>query len=244
MRLVIQRVRSAAVTTSTGVAGEIRNGLLVLVGICQTDTKEHLDFCVRRLLRMKLFPKNAGPENTDWETLEPQWAQSCTESKYDILIVSQFTLHAKFKKPKPDFHSSMSPKPAREMYDHFVEEVRKGHKNGGKLATGEFGAMMRVQLENDGPVTMIVDSDLEMGTNQPPGTTGATAKVVQESAAQTTANGQHNSHTSTTSCTAAAGDAATPAPLRPEQETRPAAAAPAPTASSSDEQTAVLSVPN
>jgi len=286
MRLVIQRVRSASVEVENKVVGQIGNGVLVLVGICQTDTKEHMEFCARRLLRMKLFPKNA--QNLTCEQWgEPgavQWAQSATESGFGILIVSQFTLHAKFKKPKPDFHMSMAPDAAKAMYESFVEEIRKGHcpppppsknkggkknnknidcaitstsvedeimnstssarsktldegprgpqsvdhdaptsqqeqaqggapgarpeskeaenlvhqageaanndkKEGGNnniksvsvvipknaLATGEFGAMMNVKLENDGPVTMIVDSDLEMGAQTGP-TPTATAK--------------------------------------------------------------------
>ncbi|CAD7941746.1 unnamed protein product [Amoebophrya sp. A25] len=206
MRLVIQRVRSASVETpDKGIVGQIGAGLVVLVGICQTDTKEDMEFCARRLLRMKLFPKNGQNLSfTEWgeQPGNAQWAQTVTESNFGLLIVSQFTLHAKFKKPKPDFHCSMAPQPAKEMYEQFIEEIRRAHcapppqAGGGKkkgaapaastddaeqkgpvLATGEFGAMMNVKLENDGPVTMIVDSDLEMGGGSASGATAQEAKA-------------------------------------------------------------------
>eukprot|EP00392_Amoebophrya_sp_AT5.2_P004854 g4863.t1 len=197
MRLVIQRVRSASVSLpqdGNKIAGEIGNGLLVLVGICGTDTQEHLEFCVRRLLRMKLFPKGAETEfANDWgDPAATQWAQSATDSGFGLLIVSQFTLHAKFKKPKPDFHASMGPGPAKDMFDRFVAAVRKEHegaKKGGVVQTGEFGAMMSVKLENDGPVTMIVDSDLEMGTNAGGGGGGSAAKEPAASANGLTRSG-------------------------------------------------------
>lgn len=181
MRLVIQRVKSASVTINDGatITGSIAHGLCVLVGVCNTDTDDDVEFCVRRLLRMKLFPKalDAGIEDGS-----QQWGATATEHKLGVLLVSQFTLHAKFKKPKPDFHAAMAPAPARQLFQDFVTRVRKEHndktnkneRNAGRelTQTGVFGEHMSLTLENDGPVTMIVDSEMENGARKPARTSG------------------------------------------------------------------------
>ncbi|KAL9655195.1 hypothetical protein ABK040_008970 [Willaertia magna] len=146
MRAVIQRVNHASVTVANEVISKIGKGLMVLIGIERNDTKEDMEYISRKVLNTKIF---------DEET--KYWNVSVKDKNYEILFVSQFTLYHKFKGNKLDFHCAMKTEEARAFFDEFVN-FTKNEYAADKIQTGEFGAMMKVDLENDGPVTIIVDS--------------------------------------------------------------------------------------
>lgn len=148
MRAVIQRVTSAAVEVEGQIVGKIGKGLMVLVGIGRNDSADDIDWLSKKILGCRLFDKDGK-----W------WSESASSLNLEVLLVSQFTLHANTRKPKPDFHRSMGPAQAQSMFDEFVSAVRKAHPGGAeRVSTGTFGAMMRVSLVNDGPVTVSMDS--------------------------------------------------------------------------------------
>jgi len=146
MRVVIQRVRSSSVTVDGEVIGEIGRGLNLLVGISPTDTDAELDWIIRKCLDLRLFPGDADSN---------RWEKSVTDIQGEILVVSQFTLYGDCRKGRrPSFSNSASPKIAEKIYDRFVEKLRQ---SGLHIATGKFGAMMEVEIANDGPVTLILE---------------------------------------------------------------------------------------
>uniref|UniRef100_K3WUV9 D-aminoacyl-tRNA deacylase n=1 Tax=Globisporangium ultimum (strain ATCC 200006 / CBS 805.95 / DAOM BR144) TaxID=431595 RepID=K3WUV9_GLOUD len=147
MRVVLQRVTSASVRVEGEVVGQIGRGLLCLVGIGRDDTEEDAEFCCRRLLNCRIWP---DAKDTPWKT-------SVLSNGFEVLLVSQFTLHGYFSGNKPDFHLSMAPTPAKEFFDKFCARVRAAH-TADKVAEGVFGAYMEVSLVNDGPITMTIDS--------------------------------------------------------------------------------------
>ena len=130
----------------------IQRGLLVLVGLSRTDTVHDCDYIARKLLNLKVFdtPDTAKP-----------WSQSAITLQLDVLLVSQFTLYAELKGNRPDFHTAMPPQEARQLYDRFVGMVRKEYGDSGeeRVRDGLFGADMKVELVNDGPVTITLDTD-------------------------------------------------------------------------------------
>lgn len=130
MRLVIQRVNHASVSIpNAGVAPQtIGQGVLVLVGISASDTQGDVDFCAKKLLRMKLFP-NILDESIQEKHPDriKQWEFTATDHRLEYLIVSQLTLYAKFKNPRPDFHAAMGPTDAAVLYENFVTAVKKAH---------------------------------------------------------------------------------------------------------------------
>lgn len=145
MRVVIQRVTRAKVTTKSGVVGEIERGLLILTGIDADDTPEDLEWITRKILGLRIFADEAGNMN-----------ESVSQIGGELLVVSQFTLHASTKKGnRPSFIKAAKPQLAEEMYDSFVKILAA---SGLKVATGEFGARMNVESVNKGPVTIIMDS--------------------------------------------------------------------------------------
>ena len=148
MRAVVQRVSRAAVTVGGAVTGEIGRGLLVLVGIATDDTSDDIGWLAGKIAQQKLFPDESGRMNL-----------SVTEIGGGVLVVSQFTLLASTRKgTKPSWHRAAGPEAALPLYEEFVRamEVMLGRP----VATGEFGAMMHVELVNDGPVTLVLDSRL------------------------------------------------------------------------------------
>merc|ERR1711937_228339 len=144
----IQRVSRACVRVEGEVRGEISKGLCVLVGIHRSDTREDVLWCAKKLLNIRLFESEDGKH----------WNKSAQALDLGILAVSQFTLHAFLKGNKPDFHLAMGGDQARDLFDQLVEELKKGHTPE-RIATGVFGAMMEVDLVNDGPVTIELDSE-------------------------------------------------------------------------------------
>ncbi len=151
MRVLIQRVRSAQVTVADQVIGKIGTGLLLLLGIAESDTAAELDWMVRKCLDLRLFP--------DPSRDRPRFDLSLSEIQGDLLVVSQFTLYGECRKGRrPDFTGAAPPAIAEELYNQFVEKLRT---SGLTVETGKFGAMMQVSLENDGPVTLMLEREAE-----------------------------------------------------------------------------------
>lgn len=146
MRVVLQRVSRAAVRVDGRTAGEIGRGYLVLVGFAPADTEASLDWMAEKILGLRLFGDAEGKMNLDLD--EVQGA---------LLVVSQFTLYGDAKKGRrPSFVDAAPPAVAIPLYERFVALLRE-RSGGVKVETGEFGAMMEVELVNDGPVTLILD---------------------------------------------------------------------------------------
>lgn len=146
MRLLIQRVKRASVTIDGREHSHIGKGLLVLVGIENSDTQEDIDWLTGKLLRLRIFDDENGVMNLDVQQTEG-----------DIMVVSQFTLFASTKKGnRPSYIRSAPEAISRPMYEKFVATIEQ--TLGKKVATGEFGADMQVELVNDGPVTIWIDS--------------------------------------------------------------------------------------
>ena len=151
MRVVIQRVKSSQAAVDGVVIGKIGRGLNLLVGIASTDTEAELEWMARKCLDLRLFPGNDG--NAD------RWEQSVQEIGGELLVVSQFTLYGDCRKGRrPSFSQSAAPDAAQQLYELFVEKLRQ---SGLRVETGQFGAMMQVSIENDGPVTLLLEREKE-----------------------------------------------------------------------------------
>lgn len=158
MRAVIQRVLRANVSVDGLQISEIGRGLCVLVGIQSDDTQEDLDYIARKIATLRLFSMPM-PEDCDARDSEKPWSKSVTDLKLQVLLVSQFTLYARTGKgAKPDFHLSMKADQSREFYQKFLERMRQLLPGPEQVQDGKFGAMMQVGIVNDGPVTIILDS--------------------------------------------------------------------------------------
>ena len=146
MRAVLQRVSAASVTVGERITGEIGPGFLILLGVEEGDTAADVAWLVGKILPMRVFEDEDGKMN-----------RSILDTGGGALVVSQFTLHARTKKgTRPSFDRAARPEVAIPLYERFVAELSAGL--GKPLATGEFGAMMKVALVNDGPVTILLDS--------------------------------------------------------------------------------------
>jgi len=146
MRTVIQRVSSASVIINNVVRSEIKTGILILLGIEETDTMEDIEWLTGKISRLRIFKDSEGVMNL-----------SLLQIGGEALVVSQFTLHATTKKGnRPSYIKAAKPDTAIPLYKQFVKELEM--LMGKKVETGEFGAMMNVSLVNDGPVTIIIDS--------------------------------------------------------------------------------------
>jgi D-tyrosyl-tRNA(Tyr) deacylase len=146
MRAVIQRVSSASVTIDDKVFSEIGEGLLVLIGIEDADGEDDVQWLCAKILNMRIFPDENGVMNV-----------SLFEKNASLLLVSQFTLHASIRKGnRPSYIKASKPDIAVPLYEKAIAEFER--ILGRKISTGKFGADMKVQLLNDGPVTIIADS--------------------------------------------------------------------------------------
>jgi len=146
MKVVLQRVTSASVTVEDKIVGEIQKGIVVLVGIENADLQEDIDWLVTKITQLRIFGDENGVMNLSVE-----------EVNGDVLVVSQFTLHAATKKGnRPSYIKAARPEVAIPIYEKFVNTLE--NKLGKKVPTGIFGADMKVALLNDGPVTIIIDS--------------------------------------------------------------------------------------
>ena len=146
MRTVIQRVRHASVTIGGTLKSGIGGGLLVLVGVEDRDTREDIEWLAKKIVNLRIFDDENGVMN-----------RSILEAGGDMLVVSQFTLHASTKKGnRPSYIRASKPDIAIPMYEAFCDELNI--QLGKPVLTGEFGADMQVELLNDGPVTIIIDT--------------------------------------------------------------------------------------
>jgi D-aminoacyl-tRNA deacylase len=154
MRAVIQRVLKASVTVSDEIISSISNGYCVLIGISRDDTEKDMDFIVKKILNIRLF------EDVDENGANNKWNKSVVDRDLEILCVSQFTLQSTLKGNKPDFHLAMSADSSKDFYFKFLQQMRSCYKPE-KIKDGQFGAYMQVNIQNDGPVTIIIDSKKE-----------------------------------------------------------------------------------
>jgi D-tyrosyl-tRNA(Tyr) deacylase len=146
MRAVVQRVKRARVTVSGEIAGEIGQGLLVLLGVGQDDTEAAADYLAEKIAGLRVFEDEAGRMN-----------RAVGEIGGAVLVVSQFTLFGDVRRGKrPSFDAAARPEQARRLYEYFVEKLRGA---GLRCETGRFQEMMDVELVNDGPVTILIDSE-------------------------------------------------------------------------------------
>lgn len=144
MKLVIQRVKRASVEVNKEIVGKIEQGFLVLLGVGPEDTKEIADFLVQKLIKLRVFEDENGKMNL-----------SLKDINGELLIVSQFTLYADCTGGnRPSFTNAAKPDKANELYEYFIKECKKENI---KVEHGIFGADMKVELLNDGPVTILLD---------------------------------------------------------------------------------------
>ena len=147
MRLVIQRVTEAKVTVDEKVTGSIKTGFLVLIGVSEDDTTEIADRLIKKLIGLRIFEDENGKTNL-----------SLDDVKGSLLLISQFTLYADCRKGnRPSFVKAGDPAKAESLYNHVVEECKKKISD---VQTGIFGADMKVELTNDGPFTILLDSNM------------------------------------------------------------------------------------
>ena len=145
MKFVIQRVNEASVTIQEETAGQIKKGLLVLIGVGREDTKETADKYVKKMLGLRIFEDENGKTNLSLKDVDGE-----------LLLVSQFTLYANCKKGnRPSFIEAGDPGKAEELYEYIIEQCRKEIP---VVETGVFGAEMQVSLVNDGPFTIVLEN--------------------------------------------------------------------------------------
>jgi len=146
MRAVVQRVGRCRVTVEGQVAGEIGRGLLVLLAVGKADNEAAADYLAEKILGLRIFEDDTGKMNL-----------SVQDSRGEMLLVSQFTLYGDVRRGKrPSFDAAARPEEAKRLYQYFVEQIRAA---GLRCETGQFQAMMDVELVNEGPVTILLDSD-------------------------------------------------------------------------------------
>ena len=149
MIALLQRVSEAKVTVDDKIAGEIGPGLLIFLGVFQNDAQEDIKFLTNKIVYLRIFDDDAGKMN-----------RSLLDVEGAVLVVSQFTLCADTKKGRrPSFIKAAQPKLGEKFYNNFIQNLKK---RGVSVATGIFGAMMDVQLVNDGPVTFLLDSKISL----------------------------------------------------------------------------------
>lgn len=148
MRVIVQRVVCSQVCIDDEIVASIGKGLNLLVGITNTDTEAEIDWMVRKCLELRLFGNEEGAS---------RWQKSVQEIGGEILVVSQFTLYGDCRKGRrPSFDAAASPEIAEKLYNSFVDKLRQSNL---KVETGRFGATMQVSIENDGPVTLLLERE-------------------------------------------------------------------------------------
>ena len=145
MIALIQKVKSAQVKINQTIKSEIKNGLIVYLGIHNKDTDEDISYIIKKILNLRIFPNKQN-----------KFDLSVSDLKLQLLLISNFTLNAITRTGnRPDFSNAMDPKDAQIAYDKFIIEISKYHNH---ISTGEFGGNMIVESINDGPVNIIIDS--------------------------------------------------------------------------------------
>ena len=158
MRVVIQRVSSAKVTVDERIVGQISQGLLILLGIHKADTESDATWLADKIASLRIFEDEAGKMNRC--LLDPEVSAAITPLQPTALVVSQFTLLASTRKGnRPSFNDAAPPDRAMLLYNYFLQTLQ--NRLGRPVASGIFGAMMKVSLVNDGPVTLILDSQIK-----------------------------------------------------------------------------------
>lgn len=146
MRGLIQRVNHASVTIENRVKSQIGSGILVLLGIEEEDNQEDIRWLSNKISQLRIFEDKQGQMNL-----------SVNDVDGEVMVISQFTLHAKTKKgTRPSYSRAAKPDTAIPLYEQFIEQM--GKDIGKEIKSGEFGAYMQIKLENDGPVTIMIDS--------------------------------------------------------------------------------------
>ena len=146
MRVILQRVTQSSVTVDHQIIGQINKGINLLVGISKTDRLEELQWMANKCLTLRIFPDEQG-----------RMSNSIQDINGEILIISQFTLYGDCRKGRrPSYDNASPPDQAEPLYDQFVALLRQSRLT---VETGKFGAMMQVSIENDGPVTFVLDRD-------------------------------------------------------------------------------------
>ncbi|CAH2095263.1 unnamed protein product [Euphydryas editha] len=151
MKALIQRVMNAKVTVNGEIVSSIGQGACIFIGICNNDNVKDMEYMARKILSIKLF----DDEN------DKKWKKSVVDSDFEILCVSQFTLYNTWKGNKPDFHCAMPSEKSKEFYENFVQLLKDSYKPE-KIKDGVFGAYMQVALQNDGPVTLELESPAQI----------------------------------------------------------------------------------
>lgn len=147
MRAIIQRVKKAAVLIEGKEYSSIDSGYLILLGIAMEDRESDMDYIVDKILNLRIFPDVEGKTNL-----------SIDNKKHEIMVVSQFTLYGDARKGRrPSFSNAAKPDAAKELYDSFIQKLEEGYQ--GEIKTGVFQEMMDVSLVNDGPFTIMLDSE-------------------------------------------------------------------------------------
>jgi D-tyrosyl-tRNA(Tyr) deacylase len=146
MKLVVQRVTHASVEVEGEITGRIDEGLMVLVGFGENDTQREADYLARKVAKLRVFADDDGRMN-----------RSVIDVGGKLLLVPQFTLYGKVKKYRPSFHRALAPDRATELFDYFVEKCREYVE----VETGVFGAFMKVDLLNNGPVTILLEKQFD-----------------------------------------------------------------------------------
>ncbi len=146
MKLVVQRVTRAGVEVDDEIVGKIDEGLMVLVGFGVNDTTKEADYLAKKLLKLRIFKDENGRMN-----------RSVQDINGKLLLVPQFTLYASTKKNRPSFHKAMNPESATELFEYFKEKCSEGVE----VESGVFGAYMKVDLLNNGPVTILLEKEFE-----------------------------------------------------------------------------------
>lgn len=146
MKLVVQRVANASVEVDGEITGKIDEGLMVLVGFGVNDTTKEADYLAKKLLKLRVFQDDDGRMN-----------KSVKDIGGKLLLVPQFTLYASTKKNRPSFHKALNPDEATELFDYFTVQCEQGVD----VETGVFGAFMKVDLLNSGPVTILLEKEFE-----------------------------------------------------------------------------------
>ena len=146
MKLVFQRVTNASVEVDSEIVGEIDEGLMVLVGFGENDTTKEADYLAKKLVKLRIFEDENGRMNKSVKDINGQ-----------LLLVPQFTLYASTKKNRPSFHKALNPQKATQLFDYFTNQCKQSVN----VETGEFGAFMKVNLLNNGPVTILLEKEFE-----------------------------------------------------------------------------------
>ena len=146
MRAVVQRVKSSSVRVDEKIVGSIKSGLLIFLGIASGDAEQDIDYLVDKIINLRIFPDQAGNMNL-----------SALEQKQQLLVVPQFTLYGDCRQGRrPSFSEAAAPGKAKKLYQQFLQQIKKC---GLQIEQGKFQASMEVNIINDGPVTMLLDSN-------------------------------------------------------------------------------------